>query len=157
MLTIIFAATAIFSVAALTLVLFLWLGERRRETGILLSTGVRKGNILAQYLTENLMLFVMALAGSYAVAPFVAQKLGDGVVSRASSSALKAIQGGYTFAQDFHTSTSQKTIDSVTAVISPHFLTTVGIAGVVLIVVATLLACSPMLSKTPRQLLTQIG
>lgn len=129
LLTTIVAATAIFSVAALTLVLLLWLGERRKETGILLATGVGKRSMLAQYLTENLLLFVVALGASYALVLIAAQRLGDSVVSRASRAALQSIQGSYNFAPDFNTSTSQKTIDSVSAVISPTYLLTVGGAG----------------------------
>ncbi len=157
LLTTIFIGTVLFGVAALALVLFLWLSERRKETGVLLATGVGKATILAQYLTENLLIFGLALGGSYLAAPYVAQALGNSVVSRASRSALQGLQGGQSFAPDFRTSTVQKTVDSVLVAIEPSHLLSIGVVGGVLVVVATLLASFSMLVKSPRALLTQIG
>ncbi len=152
-----FIGTSIFAVAALALVLFLWLNERRKETGILLSVGVSKAKIFAQYVTENLIVFVLALAASFGTAHLVAQALGNNIVSRASSQAAERIRGGYNLGSDYTTSTFQKTIDHVTVTIEPSHLITIGIAGVVLIIVATFIASFPMLIKKPKRLLTQIG
>ncbi len=152
-----FIGTALFAVAALALVLFLWLNERRKETGILLATGVSKLKIFAQYVTENVMIFVLALAASFGTSKLVAQALGNNIVSRASAEAAERGRGGYNLGADFTTSTFQKTIDHVDVTVDPSYLVTVGIAGLVLIVIATLIASLPMLTKEPKQLLTQIG
>lgn len=152
-----FVGTAIFTVAALALVLFLWLNERRKETGILLANGVGKAKIFAQYVTENLFVFIAALAGSFATSQLVAQTLGNSIVSRASTTAAEQLRGGQTFAPDFNTSTVQKTVDNVSVVVEPSYLLTIAVAGILLVIIATFIASFPMLSKSPRQLLTQIG
>ena len=87
----------------------------------------------------------------------LAQKLGDGIVSRASAQTSAQLNGGQTFGTDFYTSTIQKTVDHVNVVIEPSHLVMVGVAGLILVIVATLIASAPMLSKRPKQLLTQIG
>ncbi len=152
-----FIGTSIFATGALALVLFLWLNERRKEVGILLSVGVGKAKIFVQYVTENLMVFALALVASYGAANLVAQALANNIVSRASSKAAEQIRGGYHLGSDFTTSTFQKTVDHVTVDVEPGHLAVIGIAGAVLIIVATAIASYPMLTKKPQQLLTQMG
>ena len=152
-----FIGTLIFTIVALALVLALWMNERRKETGILLAVGVSKAKIFAQYLTENIFAFVVAVVASFGTATLLAQKLGDGIVSRASAQTSAQLNGGQNFGTDFYTSTIQKTVDHVNVVIEPSHLVMVGVAGLILVIVATLIASAPMLSKRPKQLLTQIG
>jgi len=49
----------------LSLVLAFWIQGRIHETGILLSIGVSKFNIISQYIIELLLISVLAFGGSY--------------------------------------------------------------------------------------------
>ena len=49
-------ATVIFGVVVISLVLWLWARERRRETGILLSVGTSKPGIVSNLLSDSEML-----------------------------------------------------------------------------------------------------
>lgn len=66
----------IFAAAVVALVLFLWLNERKKETGTLLSIGVTKASIAAQYVTELLLIAVPASVGAYFAANGIAQWMG---------------------------------------------------------------------------------
>ena len=52
-------------VIILSLVLAFWIQGRVHETGILLSIGVSKFNIISQYIIELLLISILALGGSY--------------------------------------------------------------------------------------------
>ncbi|WP_322176510.1 hypothetical protein [Acutalibacter caecimuris] len=53
------------SIGILALVLNMWIKQRIHETGILLSVSVGKVQIVAQYILETLMIFIIAVGLSY--------------------------------------------------------------------------------------------
>lgn len=71
-LVIIFSA----SVIILSLILTMWSRTRIHETGILLSIGIRKISIISQYITEVLLIAVIAFFLSYFPAAVVANQVG---------------------------------------------------------------------------------
>ena len=53
------------SAGILTLILSMWIKQRRHETGILLAVGITKGRIVFQYIIEILMIAILAFGLSY--------------------------------------------------------------------------------------------
>ena len=45
----------------LTLILLMWMKERKKELAILMSLGISKGKLLMQYISELLMVFVVGI------------------------------------------------------------------------------------------------
>lgn len=63
----------IVSIGILALILNMWIKQRTHETGILLSIGVGKAQIVAQYILETLMIAIIALGLSYFTSGVIAQ------------------------------------------------------------------------------------
>lgn len=64
-------------VVVLALILTLWARDRMYETGVLLAIGESKAKVVMQYVSEVLIVAVMAFALSLASGELVAQKVGD--------------------------------------------------------------------------------
>ncbi len=76
---------ALISAAIVTLLLILWTRSRKKEVGILLAVGRSKGEIIGQFLTENLLLAFLSFAASGALAILLANKIGAFLVSKTTS------------------------------------------------------------------------
>ena len=61
------------SAGILTLILSMWIKQRRHETGILLAVGITKGRIVFQYIVEIFMIAVLAFGLSYFTSSLVSQ------------------------------------------------------------------------------------
>ena len=64
------------AVLVLSLMLLLWMNDRRQEMGILVSLGVGKPSLVAQYLTEMVLIGLPSLALGWLCAQGMAQWLG---------------------------------------------------------------------------------
>ncbi|MDE6389303.1 MAG: ABC transporter permease [Lachnospiraceae bacterium] len=73
---------AIVSAIILSLVLTMWGRSRIHETGVFLSLGIAKVNIISQYLTEVLMIAVFAFGFSYVTSNTVANQLANGLLQQ---------------------------------------------------------------------------
>lgn len=76
---------ALISAVIVTLLLILWTRSRKKEVGILLAIGRSKGEIIGQFLTENLLLAFLSFAASGALAILLANKIGAFLVSKTTS------------------------------------------------------------------------
>ena len=68
-------------VIILSLVLAFWIQGRVHETGILLSIGVSKFNIISQYIIELLLISILAFGGSYFSSKVISQNIGNTIVA----------------------------------------------------------------------------
>ena len=142
----------------LSLVLFLWINERKKEVGVLLSIGVSKAKIVLQFVAEVLMIFVVSFLLSFFVAGSVSQKIGDNLVSQASKNTTKEINKSLngSFGADADSSVTTKTIDHIDVTVRPELL--IGTFGFAMgvIMVAVLIGASPILRLKPKQLLMEL-
>lgn len=76
--------TAVVSAVILSLVLTMQGRSRIHETGVLLSLGIAKAEIIGQYLTEVLMVAVLAFGASYLTSNMVADRLADGLLQQSA-------------------------------------------------------------------------
>lgn len=106
----------VISAIILSLVLAFWIDGRIHETGVLLSLGVSKISIIAQYIVELLMIAVVSFGLSYFLGQAIAQNIGDSMVQQASEADATGLQqsfGGMQLGADPESSTLSKTLDSI--------------------------------------------
>ena len=124
--TLIVVITAV-SMVLITLILFMSVRSRRRETGILLAVGIAKPAVISQYVLETLLIAVPAFPLAY-------------LCSRQVAGTLGTLFG--------------KTAENV--IVTPdHFLLVV-IVGGMLLVTAVLVSSIPAMRLKPRQILSQM-
>lgn len=115
------------SMVIVVLLLSMWMRSRKREIGVLLAIGLSKLSIIMQYILETLLIAVFAFPCGYLVSNYVAGRLGG-------------LFG--------------KTAETI-AVTSQHFVLVSGI-GALLLVLAVLFSCIPILRYKPREILAQM-
>lgn len=71
--------------AIVVLLLVLWTRDRKKEAGILLAVGRSKLEIVLQFLTENILIGIPALAASLGLTALLADKVGAYLVSQTAS------------------------------------------------------------------------
>ncbi|MDU5962327.1 MAG: ABC transporter permease, partial [Dermabacter sp.] len=149
-------ATFVLAIALLSLMLFLWLGERKKETGVLLSVGTTKGGMLRQYWMELGLIAIPAIGISYLVSTFIAQSIGSSVLGSVNSSAKNGFAPGQQAGADLESSSALKTLDSLHVSLGNQDVAYVAIAAAVVIIVCVLLAALPMLRTAPKKLLVAL-
>ena len=143
----------IFAAAVVALVLFLWLNERKKETGTLLSIGVTKTSITAQYLAELILIAVPAFICAYFAASRFAQWMGDTTLASVNKSAAQEMSQAGQFGADLESSASAQTLDNLTVGLSPASAVQASILCVAVIAVVVAITAVPMLRKSPRTIL----
>ncbi|HHZ07013.1 MAG TPA: ABC transporter permease [Clostridiales bacterium] len=117
----------IISIGIITLILLMWMKSRKKEIGILLSIGESKPAILLQYLLETILISIVAFPCSYWFSTLIAGKLG-GLFGKDIQSIAVSIQ---------------------------HF-EIVSIVGIVILCIAVLISCLPMMRFNPKEILSQM-
>lgn len=79
------------AVLVLSLMLLLWMNDRRQEMGILVSLGVGKPSLVAQYLTEMVLIGLPSLVLGWLCAQGMAQWLGTTALHSVNASAAKEL------------------------------------------------------------------
>jgi len=74
----------VLSTLLLSLILMLWMRERMYEIGILISIGINKLQIMVQFMTESLLIMILAFVLSLGVAKGVLPVIGENVKSSIS-------------------------------------------------------------------------
>ena len=153
-------ATVIFGVVVISLVLWLWARERRRETGILLSVGTSKPGIVTQHILELVLIAIPAFGAAWFAAQGAAQFIGNQLVSQAAKSTSKDMAsqlGGSGLGADNESALSGKTLDHVQVMLDTgQWMLVCGIS-LALVCVAVLIASIPVLRARPKALLTQLS
>lgn len=171
-----FAMTAIYIVAIagaiiLGLILMLAVKERMYETGVLLSMGESKMKILAQYISEVLIIAVLAFGFSMFTGKFIAQDVGSTLLSNEISSQQTQTAdngpgggsgGGFgNFAgrqfgqfRDFIASGFEP-IDSINVQITAAEVGQMSLAGLIILLAGTVLPAANVMRYKPKAILTK--
>ena len=153
-------ATVIFGVVVISLVLWLWARERRRETGILLAVGASKPGIVTQHILELVLIAIPAFGAAWFAAQGAAQFIGNQLVSQAAKSTSKDMAsqlGGSGLGADNESALSGKTLDHVQVMLDTGQWALVCGISLALVCVAVLIASIPTLRAKPKALLTQLS
>lgn len=88
------AVIILVSAVILALILTLWTKTRIHEIGVFLSVGIRKTAIIGQYLTEVLLVAVLAFGLSYYTSSAIAGRIGNHLLEQSMQAVTKAEDGG---------------------------------------------------------------
>lgn len=149
----------LFGVVILTLILMLWLHGRKKEAGILISMGLSKANVIAQYLLELSLVAILAFGFSWYTGNMVANAVGEQIVTSSAQQAKEHVlsQGGGMIAGDADSALWYKTLDYVELIPHPSALGWVYLLGAIAIVISVLLSSLPLLKRKPKELLVQLS
>lgn len=146
-------ATTIVAAAIVMLILFLWLNERHKETGTLLSLGVTKASIVGQYLAELLVIAVPSCVIAYGAAGLIAQSMGNATLSAVNAAAQEEMSRAGQFGADMESAMSTQTLDSLSVSLTSDAGVHAAALCLAVIVLVVAIAAFPMMRKHPRDIL----
>ncbi|MDE6639408.1 MAG: ABC transporter permease [Acetatifactor sp.] len=156
----------IVSIGILALILNMWIKQRTHETGILLSIGVSKVKIVAQYILETLMIAVIAFGLSYfsggAIAQGTSNLLFTQVVEIQPAVEIEIPDDGTEYlditGQYIPYDTSDMAApEDIKVIVTAEHLLWVYLLGIVICTAAVILASLPVVKMKPKNILSQMN
>lgn len=144
----------------LSLVLAFWIQGRVHETGILLSIGVSKFNIISQYIIELLLISILAFGGSYFSSKVISQNIGNTIVAQASKQAVQDVQsgfGGFSLGNDVNSSLATRTVDEIDVKVEVEELIYVYVIGTVIIILSVMASSASIIRLKPKEILSKMS
>ena len=144
----------------LSLVLAFWIQGRVHETGILLSIGVSKFNIISQYIIELLLISILAFGGSYFSSKVISQNIGNTIVSQASKQAVQDVKsgfGGFSLGNDVNSSLATRTVDEIDVKVEVEELIYVYVIGTVIIILSVMASSASIIRLKPKEILSKMS
>ncbi|MCY8519472.1 ABC transporter permease [Bacillus atrophaeus] len=153
----------------LGLIVMMSIRERKYEMGVLMAIGEKRWKLIGQFLTEVLIVAVIAIGIASVTGNLIANQLGNQLLSQQISSSTDTAQtasssqggghmpgggmgGGGMFGQS---SSSADVIDSLNVAVSMNDLLLLGSIGILIAVIATLLPSISVLRLHPKTILTK--
>ena len=124
---------AVTGAAIIVLLLVLWTRGRKKEVGILMAVGRSKLEIVLQFLTENILIAIPAVAASLGLTALLADKVGAYLVSQTASD-----------------------ITGLSVTIHSADIAAVYGIGALILILAVLLAAVTMVRLKPRMILSEM-
>lgn len=156
----------IVSIGILALILNMWIKQRTHETGILLSIGVSKVKIVAQYILETLMIAVIAFGLSYFSSGAIAQGTSNLLFSQVAETQpipeIETPDDGTEYlditGQYIPYDTSNMVApDSIEVHVTAEHLLWVYLLGMATCTTAVVLASLPVVKMKPKNILSQMS
>ena len=156
----------IVSIGILALILNMWIKQRTHETGILLSIGVSKVKIVAQYILETLIIAVIAFGLSYfssgAIAQGTSNLLFNQVAETQPIPEIETPDDGTEYlditGQYIPYDTSDMVApDSIEVHVTAEHLLWVYLLGMAICTAAVVLASLPVVKMKPKNILSQMS
>ena len=153
------------SVSILILILSMWIKQRRYETGILLSIGITKGNIVFQYIVEVLLIAVVAFGLSYFTSSLLSQGVSDLIFNQVAESQpipeIELPDDGSEYLDITgqyipYDSSNMEMVESVQVNVNPNNLLYVYVLGAFLIVLSVSAASITVIQMKPKKILSQM-
>ena len=144
----------------LSLVLAFWIQGRVHETGILLSIGVSKFNIISQYIIELLLISILAFGGSYFSSKVISQNIGNTIVAQAGKQAVQDVQsgfGGFSLGNDVNSSLATRTVDEIDVKVDVEELIYVYVIGTVIIILSVMASSVSIIRLKPKEILSKMS
>ena len=144
----------------LSLVLAFWIQGRVHETGILLSIGVSKFNIISQYIIELLLISILAFGGSYFSSKVISQNIGNTIVAQAGKQAVQDVQsgfGGFSLGNDVNSSLATRTVDEIDVKVDVEELIYVYVIGTVIIILSVMASSASIIRLKPKEILSKMS
>jgi len=154
------------SIGILALILNMWIKQRTHETGILLSIGVSKIKIVAQYILETLMIAVIAFGLSYFSSGAVAQGTSSLLLGQIAETQpaveIETPDDGTEYlditGQYIPYDTSDMAApEDIEVLVTAENLLWVYLLGIVICAAAVILASMPVVKLKPKNILSQMN
>ena len=166
--SILIALVLVVGAAILCLVLSIRIKERVHESGVQLALGLSKSTIVAQYITEVLIIAVLAFTLSMFTSGFVASAVGNQLLDytisdsaqTATSGALGTSIDGQTFlgSSDFAPEfEGSNPLTKIEVRVEPVMIAGMFGIGFLMICAAVLLAAMPVMRMKPREILSKMS
>lgn len=151
-----FIGSLAFAGLVVALLLFLWMNARKKEIGVLLSIGMSKAKIFGQFVTELLLVAIPAYLGSFFLARFAGDKIGNNILQKVTGNIADKIAkqsastglGGGAEVDGFN-----KTLTSLDINISTKALMYVVIFMTIVLLISLIISSTNILRKNPKDLL----
>lgn len=153
------AGAVITGAAVVTLLLFLWIHGRTKETGILLALGISKKEILLQYFLELLVIGAVSLTLAFFAGRQMAQSIGDSFLQKSSQKAVEAVhqEANGMLGADAETSGAVRTLEHLEVQIGFEDMAALCVFMVIVIFVSVCASFVPVMRRKPREILTQMS
>jgi len=158
---------AVVSIAVLTLLLTLWIRNRVKETGILMSVGIGKMKIIGQFAVEVVLIAILAFGLSYFTSSAIADQSSDFILAQVVDSENLNGNGATTGANGAITGDSfdklsgepQGSVDvpDLKVNISTEYLIWVYVIGIGIIICSVILASYSIIRLKPREILSKMS
>lgn len=151
-----FIGSLAFAGLVVALLLFLWMNARKKEIAVLLSIGISKAKIFGQFVTELLLVAIPAYLGSFFLARFAGDKIGNNILQKVTGNIADKIAkqsastglGGGAEVDGFN-----KTLTSLDINISTKALMYVVIFMTIVLLISLIISSTNILRKNPKDLL----
>lgn len=151
-----FIGSLAFAGLVVALLLFLWMNARKKEIAVLLSIGMSKAKIFGQFVTELLLVAIPAYIGSFFLARFAGDKIGNNILQKVTGNIADKIAkqsastglGGGAEVDGFN-----KTLTSLDINISTKALMYVVIFMTIVLMISLIISSTNILRKNPKDLL----
>lgn len=154
------------SVIILSLILTLWEKARVHETGVFLALGIKKADIVAQYLAEILLIAVMAFGVSFFSSNIVSQNIADTLMQQNNKNEgeqiLDAPEGGVSVEQfnDLSMNDSEAIGSAETDIqvsIGMEDILWLYLTGFIIIVISVVASSVSVMRLKPREILARMS
>lgn len=151
-----FIGSLAFAGLVVALLLFLWMNARKKEIAVLLSIGMSKAKIFGQFVTELLLVAIPAYIGSFFLARFAGDKIGNNILQKVTGNIADKIAkqsastglGGGAEVDGFN-----KTLTNLDINISTKALMYVVIFMTIVLLISLIISSTNILRKNPKDLL----
>ena len=157
---IILVGAFVVGVVVLSLILAFWIQGRIHETGILLSIGVSKFNVISQYIIELLLISVLAFGASYFSSKVISQYIGNAIVYQASKQAVQDVEsgfGGFNLGNDPNSNLLTHTVSEIDVKVDAKEVVYVYILGTGIIIISVLLSSASIIKLKPKEILSKMS
>lgn len=151
-----FVGSLAFAGLVVALLLFLWMNARKKEIAVLLSIGMSKAKIFGQFVTELLLVAVPAYIGSFFLARFAGDKIGNNILQKVTENIAEKIakQSASTgLGSGAEVDGFNKTLTSLDISISSKTLIYVVIFMTIVLLISLIISSTNILRKNPKDLL----
>lgn len=161
------------SIGILAIILSIWTRGRINEIGIYLANGIKKQNILSQFILEATLIAVIAFAFSMPISQMVSKGAGQFIMTQFTasqelrneqldgSSAMNELQGGFVLAMPetgfMDTANIENTLEMVDVVVHGRNLMWVYMIGLSVIMSSVIIASHSIVKLKPKEILTKMS
>ena len=143
----------------LSLILTFWIQGRIHETGILLSIGVSKFKIIAQYIVELLIISVLAFSLSYFSGQLISQNIGDSLMQKAANETVQDLKygGGMQLGNDPESKMLTHTSKDIEVKITPKEIIYVWVIGSGIVIASVAISSASIIRLKPKEILSKMS